>query len=61
VCCAEWRCRAGRHAGIKKFVRTVRRYRTVQIKAGGEILTAVEPQSDAVSEALTKSSNAIEY
>lgn len=39
----------------------VRRYRNVQIKAGGEILTAVEPQSDDVSEALTKISNAIEH
>jgi hypothetical protein len=46
---------------MKKFVRTVRRYRTVQIKAGGEILTAVEPQFDAVSEAPTKISNAIEH
>jgi hypothetical protein len=61
VRCAEWRCRAGRHAGIKKFVRTVRRYRTVQIKAGGEILTAVEPQSDDASEALTKISNTNEH
>ena len=37
------------------------RYRNVQIKAGGEILTAIEPQSDDVSEALTKISNAIEH
>jgi transposase len=28
---------------IKKFVRTARRYRTVHIKAGGQILTAAHP------------------
>jgi transposase len=28
---------------IKKFVRTTRRYRTVQIRAGKQILTAEEP------------------
>jgi hypothetical protein len=28
---------------IKKFVRTARRYRTVQIKAGKQVLTAVDP------------------
>ena len=28
---------------IKKFVRTTRRYRTVQIRAGRQILTAEEP------------------
>lgn len=28
---------------IKKFVRTARRYRTVQIRAGQQILTAADP------------------
>ena len=39
---------------IKKFVRTARRYRTVQIKAGGQILTAADPLPDDLNEALTK-------
>jgi hypothetical protein len=39
---------------IKKFVRTTRRYRTVQIKAGRQILTAADPLPDDLSEALTK-------
>ena len=39
---------------IKKFVRTARRYRTVQIKAGRQILTAADPLPDDLAEALTK-------
>ena len=31
---------------IKKFVRTARRYRTVQIKAGRQTLTAADPLPD---------------
>jgi transposase len=39
---------------IKKFVRTARRYRTVKIKAGRQILTAADPLSDDLRDALTK-------
>lgn len=46
---------------IKKFVRTARRYRTVQIKAGGQILTAADPLPDDLGEALAKISNRIEH
>jgi hypothetical protein len=46
---------------IQKLVRTVRRYRTVQIKAGGQILTAADPVPDDVSEALTEISNRVEH
>jgi hypothetical protein len=37
---------------IKKFVRTTRRYRTVRIKAGCQTLTAADPLSDDLREAL---------
>jgi transposase len=39
---------------IKKFVRTARRYRTVRIKAGSQILTAADPLPDDLREAITK-------
>jgi transposase len=39
---------------IKKFVRTARRYRTVTIQAGRQILTAVEPVPDDLAQALIK-------
>jgi hypothetical protein len=39
---------------IKKFVRTARRYRTVQIKAGRQNLTAADPLPDDLREALAK-------
>jgi len=39
---------------IKKFVRTARRYRTVTIKAGSQILTAADPLPDDLSEAIAK-------
>ena len=39
---------------IKKFVRTARRYRTVQIKVGQQTLTAEEPLPDDLREALGK-------
>jgi DDE family transposase len=39
---------------IKKFVRTARRYRTIQIRAGRQILTAVDPLPDELAEALAK-------
>ncbi len=38
---------------IKKFVRTARRYRTVHIKAGPQILTAADPLPDDLRDALT--------
>jgi transposase len=38
---------------IKRFVRTARRYRTVQIKAGRQILTAADPLPDDLREAIT--------
>ena len=37
---------------IKKFVRTARRYRTVQIKAGRQILTAVDPLPEDLRDAI---------
>jgi Transposase DDE domain len=37
---------------IKKFVRTARRYHTVQIKAGRQILTAADPLPDDLRDAL---------
>jgi transposase len=39
---------------IKKFVRTARRYRTVRIKAGRQILTAADPLPDDLRNALAK-------
>jgi transposase len=39
---------------IKKFVRTARRYRTVEIRAGKQTLTAADPLSDELSQALAK-------
>jgi hypothetical protein len=39
---------------IKKFVRTARRYRTVRIKAGAQILTAADPLPDDLRDALIK-------
>ena len=39
---------------IKKFVRTARRYRTVQIKSGRQILTAADPLPDDLRNALAK-------
>jgi transposase len=37
---------------IKKFVRTARRYRTVQIRAGKQTLTAADPLPDDLHQAL---------
>ena len=39
---------------IKKFVRNARRYRTVQIRAGQQTLTAVDLIPDDLREAITK-------
>jgi hypothetical protein len=38
---------------IRRFVRTARRYRTVQIRAGQQLLTAEDPLPDDLREALT--------
>jgi hypothetical protein len=37
---------------IKKFVRTARRYRTIQIRAGQQILTAADPPPEDLREAI---------
>jgi hypothetical protein len=37
---------------IKKFVRTARRYRTIEFKAGGQTLTAADPLPDDLRDAL---------
>ena len=38
---------------IKKLVRTARRYRTIQIRAGQQILTAEDPLPDDLRQALS--------
>ena len=49
----------GRQTGwsIKKFVRTTRRYRTVQIRAGQQILTAAGPLPENLHDALAKTTS----
>jgi hypothetical protein len=39
---------------IKQFVRTTRRYRTVQIRAGSQVLTAEDPLPDDLQDALAQ-------
>ncbi len=39
---------------VEKFVRTARRYHTVQIKAGNQTLTAADPLPNDLAEALAK-------
>ena len=39
---------------IKKFVRTARRYRTVQMRAGKQTLTAADPLPEDLREAIAK-------
>src|SRR4051812_38487873 len=46
---------------IKKFVRTARRYRTVQVKAGRQLLTAADPLPDDLRHALAKISGRLEH
>jgi transposase len=46
---------------IKKFVRTARRYRTLKIKAGRQILTAADPLPDDLREALTRIGGQLEH
>ena len=43
---------------IRKFVKTARRYRTIQIQAGHHVITAADPLSDDLRIALTKINNA---
>ena len=44
---------------IQKFVRTARRYRTVRIKAGHQILTAADPLPDDLRDALARSATQV--
>lgn len=46
---------------MKKFVRTARRYQTVKIKAGQQILTAAGPLPDDLRNALTRIGNQLEH
>jgi hypothetical protein len=39
---------------IKKFVRTLRRYRTITIQAGQQTLTAADPLPDDIRDALAR-------
>ena len=43
---------------IRKFVKTTRRYRTIQVKAGDHVITAADPVPDDLRAALTKINNA---
>jgi len=43
---------------IRKFVKTARRYRTIEIQAGDHVITAADPLPDDLRDALTKISNA---
>jgi transposase len=43
---------------IRKFVKTARRYRTIEIQAGDHIITAADPLPDDLRYALNKISNA---
>ncbi len=39
---------------IRRFVRTARRYRTIQIQAGDQVITAADPLPDDLHDAPTK-------
>ena len=39
---------------IRRFVRTARRYRTIQTQVGDHIITAADPRPDDLRDALTK-------
>ena len=43
---------------IRRFVKTARRYRTIQIQAGDHVITAADPLPDDLADALSKISNA---
>ena len=49
----------GRQTGwsINKFARTARRYRTMQIRAGQQILTAADPLPENLRDALAKTTS----
>ena len=49
----------GRQTGwsIKKFVPAARRYRTMQIRAGQQILTAADPLPENLRDALAKTTS----
>jgi transposase len=51
---AKARDLAGLRTGwsIRKFVKTARRYRTIEIQAGRQTITAADPLSDELSQAL---------
>ena len=42
---------------IRRFVRTARRYRTVHIRAGSQLLTAEDPIPDDLRDALARITN----
>jgi len=44
---------------MNKFVRTARRYRTVQIRAGQQILTAADPLPENLRDALAKTKSPV--
>jgi hypothetical protein len=46
---------------IKKFARTARRHRIVQIKAGNQTLTAADPLPGDLHQALTKIGSRLEH
>jgi transposase len=43
---------------IRRFVRTARRYRVIEIQAGSHVITAADPLPDDLSETLAKINNA---
>src|SRR6185437_15241514 len=43
---------------VKKFIKTARRYRTIQIQAGNHLITAADPLPEDLRDALTKINNA---
>ena len=46
---------------IKKFVRTARRYRTVEIKVGRQTLTAADPLPNDLRDVIAKISGQLEH
>ena len=42
---------------IRKFVKTARRYRTIQIQAGEHVITAADPLSDDLRQAIEAINN----
>ncbi len=42
---------------IRKFVKTTRRYRTIEIQAGGHVITAADPLPDDLRHAINKISS----